>query len=63
MTPPQTRTERISVNLTPGVVERLDRYRFDRRWSRSTAVAVLVERGLDREEHEHHHDEEEDHDD
>lgn len=49
MTEPQTRTERMSVNLTPSVMERLDRYRFDRRWTRSTAAAVLIERGLDQE--------------
>jgi hypothetical protein len=61
MTEPETRTGRISVNLTPSVMERLDRYRFDRRWSRSTAAAVLIERGLDREEH--NHDQGDDHDD
>ncbi len=44
---PERRTIRVMVNLTPGVRDRLDEYRFDRRWSRSTAVAVLVERGLD----------------
>ncbi len=48
---PETRTERISVNLTPSVLERLDAYRFDRRWTRSTAAAVLIERGLDQEKH------------
>lgn len=35
------------VNLTPGVLAHLDAYRYDRRWSRSTAAAVLIERGLD----------------
>jgi len=41
-----TRTEKISVNLTPAVVKQLDRFAAQNRWSRSTAVAVLIERGL-----------------
>ena len=53
MTEPETRTQRVSVNLTPGVMARLDQYRFDRRWTRSTAAAVLIEQGLAREEHDH----------
>jgi hypothetical protein len=55
MTEPETRTGRISVNLAPSVVRRLDLYRFDRRWSRSTAAAVLIERGLDADEHADEH--------
>jgi metal-responsive CopG/Arc/MetJ family transcriptional regulator len=40
------RTEKISVNLTPELVARLDRFAADQHWSRSTAAAVLIERGL-----------------
>jgi metal-responsive CopG/Arc/MetJ family transcriptional regulator len=50
---PEVRTERVSVNLTPSVMRRLDAYRYDRRWSRSTAAAVLIERGLDADEKDH----------
>jgi len=50
---PETRTGRLSVNLAPSVLARLDAYRYDRRWSRSTAAAVLIERGLDAEEQDH----------
>ena len=49
---PERRTSRVMVNLTPGVLAHLDAYRYDRRWSRSTAAAVLIERGLDKEEKE-----------
>jgi metal-responsive CopG/Arc/MetJ family transcriptional regulator len=49
---PELRTEKISVTLTPSLLARLDGYRESRRWSRSTAVAALVEEGLDREERE-----------
>jgi metal-responsive CopG/Arc/MetJ family transcriptional regulator len=38
------RTERITVNLTAEQVERLDRFAERNHWSRSTAVAVLIER-------------------
>ena len=40
------RTERITVNLTPSLIERLDRFAAGHRWSRSTAVAILIEQGL-----------------
>lgn len=43
------RTEKITVLFTPSVLERLDGYRADRRWTRSTAIAALVEEGLRRE--------------
>ena len=59
MPEPETRTERVTVNLAPSVAGRLDAYRYDRRWSRSTAAAVLIERGLDAGEHDQ--DQEEDH--
>ena len=42
----EMRTEKITVLLTPTVVERLDAYRAQRRWTRSTAIAALVEEGL-----------------
>ncbi len=38
--------EKISVNLTPQLVARLDRYAERNHWSRSTAAAVLIEDGL-----------------
>jgi metal-responsive CopG/Arc/MetJ family transcriptional regulator len=44
-----TRTERITVNLTPDLLERLDDFADRCRWSRSTAVTVLLERALDDE--------------
>jgi len=40
------RTERITVNLPPDLLERLDRFAEEHRWTRSTAVAVLIEQGL-----------------
>jgi metal-responsive CopG/Arc/MetJ family transcriptional regulator len=41
-----TRTEKISVNLTPEALADLDRFASQNRWSRSTAAAILIERGL-----------------
>jgi len=41
-----SRTEKISVNLTPEQVAALDRFAAENHWSRSTAAAVLIERGL-----------------
>ena len=46
----ELRTEKISVTLTPSVLARLDAYRQPRRWSRSTAIAALIEEGLDKEQ-------------
>lgn len=46
----ETRTEKISVNLTPSVLARLDRFADAHVWPRSTAAAVLIERGLDAKE-------------
>jgi len=48
----KTRTEKISVNLTPSVLARLDRFAQERVWPRSTAAAVLIEQGLDEEDQE-----------
>jgi metal-responsive CopG/Arc/MetJ family transcriptional regulator len=46
----ETRTEKISVNLTPTVLAALDSFASRNRWPRSTAAAVLIEEGLDRDE-------------
>jgi macrodomain Ter protein organizer (MatP/YcbG family) len=43
------RTEKVSVVLTPTALARLDAYAARRRWTRSTAIAVLIDEGLDRE--------------
>ncbi len=40
------RTEKISVLLTPEVVGQLDAYADEHRWTRSTAAAELIEKGL-----------------
>ena len=47
-----TRNEKISVNLTPELAARLDRYAGRNHWSRSTAAAVLIERGLEADDAE-----------
>jgi hypothetical protein len=46
------RTEKISVNLTPGTLERLDAYAARHRWPRSTAAAIMIERCLDEDQEE-----------
>ena len=46
------RNEKISVNLTPELAARLDRYATQNHWSRSTAAAVLIERGLNADDAE-----------
>jgi metal-responsive CopG/Arc/MetJ family transcriptional regulator len=38
------RTERFTVNLTPELLAKLDRLAERNHWTRSTAVAVLIER-------------------
>jgi metal-responsive CopG/Arc/MetJ family transcriptional regulator len=43
-------SERISATLAPSVLARLDAYAASRRWSRSTAIAALIEEGLDQED-------------
>ena len=43
----ENRTERFTVGLPPALLAKLDEYAADHRWSRSTAVAELIERGLD----------------
>ncbi len=44
------RNEKISVNITPELAARLDRFAVRNHWSRSTAAAVLIERGLPAED-------------
>jgi metal-responsive CopG/Arc/MetJ family transcriptional regulator len=43
----ELRSERFSVSLTPSMLAKLDAYAVEHRWTRSTAAAVLIERGLD----------------
>jgi hypothetical protein len=45
----ETRTERFSVNLTPAAMDRLVTYADEHHWSLSTAAAVLIGEGLDRQ--------------
>ena len=40
------RTQRLSVNLTPEVMQRLERFAQLKRWTLSNAAAVLIEQGL-----------------
>lgn len=40
------RTERVTVNLTPDLLARLDRFAQERRWTRSAAIEALIEDGL-----------------
>jgi metal-responsive CopG/Arc/MetJ family transcriptional regulator len=42
----ELRSERFSVSLTPSVLAKLDAYAADHRWTRSTAAAELIERGM-----------------
>ena len=44
----ENRSERFSVGLAPSVLEKLDDYAIQHHWTRSQAVAVLVEEGLAR---------------
>ena len=46
------RKEKFSVLLAPKVAARLLRFATRNRWSRSTAAAVLIERGLDADDAE-----------
>lgn len=45
-----TRTERVTVNLTPGLAARLDAFAALNHWTRSTAAALLIENGLPQED-------------
>lgn len=42
----ETRTEKVSVMLTPAMLAKLLAYAAEHHWSRSTAAAVLIENGL-----------------
>jgi macrodomain Ter protein organizer (MatP/YcbG family) len=44
------RTERLSVNLSPEVMQQLLRFAQRNRWTLSTAAAVLIERGVTEED-------------
>lgn len=44
------RSARITVNLKPEQLEELDRFAEANHWTRSTAVTVLIERGLEAEQ-------------
>lgn len=44
------RTERITVNLSPELLAKLDLYAQEHRWTRSAAVQALIERGLAEDE-------------
>jgi len=44
------RTERITVNLTPRLLEELDQFAERNHWPRSTAASILIERGLEDEQ-------------
>ena len=46
----EVRSEKISVSLTPSILARLDAYAAEHRWSRSTAMAELIERGLEKQD-------------
>jgi hypothetical protein len=41
------RSEKVTVNLTPGTAARIDALGKRSRWTRSTATAVAIERGLE----------------
>ena len=43
------RTERITVNIEPELAEQLDRFAERNHWTRSTAAAILIQRGLEDE--------------
>lgn len=40
------RCVKVSVTMTASTADQLDAYRRERRWTRSTAAAVLIEQGL-----------------
>lgn len=46
------RTAKVTVLLAPDVLDRLDAWRHPRRWSRSTAIAAMIEEALGREQDE-----------
>jgi hypothetical protein len=42
----ENRTERFTISVTPFELQQLDAYAQGARWSRSTAAAELIQRGL-----------------
>jgi metal-responsive CopG/Arc/MetJ family transcriptional regulator len=46
----EQRDKRISVSLTPTLLAQIDAHAREHRWTRSTAVAVLVEKALSQEQ-------------
>jgi hypothetical protein len=44
------RSQKLTVNLTPAMAERLARLAARKHWKPATAAAILIERGLDEEE-------------
>jgi hypothetical protein len=46
----ELRSERFSVSIAPSTLAKLDAYAAERRWTRSTAAAELIERGLNEEQ-------------
>lgn len=46
----ELRSERFSITLTPSALAKLDAYAAEHRWTRSTAAAELIERGLEDDE-------------
>jgi metal-responsive CopG/Arc/MetJ family transcriptional regulator len=46
----EKRSEKISIQLAPSLLARLDAYARQHRWSRSNAVAALIDTGLQAEQ-------------
>ena len=42
----------ITARVPTELVERLDKYAAEHRWSRAVAIRVLIERGLEQEQHD-----------
>lgn len=49
----EQRLVRFSISIAPAVLDALDDYAEEHRWSRSTAAAELIERGLNPEQENH----------
>lgn len=48
----ETRSEAVFVSTTPALKQRLDAYAKRNHWSRSTAAVILIEHGLDQDDHD-----------
>jgi hypothetical protein len=42
----------ITARVQPGLVERIDKFAAEHRWSRAIAIQVLIERGLSADQQE-----------